>query len=252
MNTEQLNRIESLAMAATTGDWKPIFTGVGGRTFMAMVKENDELLFNNDNHKQNMEFAAAVNPKAVLELVTAVKQILDSHADLLEALKFAREKINEMDYDNGDGDCHYPLIEDAIEYAERNIASKQPPATAPDQTPTLCLEPAVIQHWQEFNNLSPEELETAANPLQRLFDTHTGLLEENPYAYCEVAYTKQTGWMAWLTDKSLAFTVVNPDRKILAQGQGNTPDEAALAALDYLQKSKPCIINAMDDTQGGE
>lgn len=132
MNTEQLNHLESLALAATSGDWELMEdAGSGERHYMVLAKQTKQILFDSinrprsANEQADMEFAAAVNPKAVLELVTTVKQILDSHADLLEALKFAREKINEMDYDNGDGDCHYPLIEDAIEYAERTIASAE-------------------------------------------------------------------------------------------------------------------------------
>jgi hypothetical protein len=130
MNMEQLNHLETMAMAATPGGWQWMEdTGSGKTHYMVVSKETRQILFDSvnrprsENEQADMEFAAAANPKAVLDLIAAAKQILDSHADLLEALKFAREKINEMDYDNGDGDCHYPLIEDAIEYAERTIAS---------------------------------------------------------------------------------------------------------------------------------
>lgn len=34
--------------------------------------------------------------------------------DLLAALEFAREKIAELHVEAGDGDCHYPIIDDAI------------------------------------------------------------------------------------------------------------------------------------------
>lgn len=74
------------------------------------------------------------------------------------------------------------------------------------------------------------------DPLRQMLAQHEAHLEQNPYAYFELAYTRRTGWMVWITDKP-AFresVLVNPDRKVLWQGQGDTPDEAcenaALAA----------------------
>lgn len=74
------------------------------------------------------------------------------------------------------------------------------------------------------------------DPLRQMLAQHQAHIEQNPYAYFELAYTRQTGWMVWITDKP-AFRLadlVNPDRKVLWQGQGETPDEAcenaALAA----------------------
>jgi hypothetical protein len=69
-------------------------------------------------------------------------------------------------------------------------------------------------------------------PLDKLIAAHAQLIEDgNDQAYFELAYTRQTGWMAWITDKPLCGPVVNPDRKIIASGQGALPDEAAHAAL---------------------
>ena len=63
--------------------------------------------------------------------------------------------------------------------------------------------------------------------IRALISQHGKELEHNHYAYFELAYTRQTGWMAWITDKPLCMPpVVNPDRKVLAQGQGDTADEA--------------------------
>ena len=70
----------------------------------------------------------------------------------------------------------------------------------------------------------------ALAPVQALLDVHAELLDANPYAYFELSYTRQTGWMAWLTDKPFHGPVVNPDRKVLARGQGDTPAEACAAA----------------------
>lgn len=70
-----------------------------------------------------------------------------------------------------------------------------------------------------------------SDALRELFALHAAEVENNPYAYCEVAYTRATGWMAWITDKPLACVVESPDRKVLLRGQGDTPEEAAAAAL---------------------
>ena len=80
-----------------------------------------------------------------------------------------------------------------------------------------------------------------AEQFAKFFAMHAAELERNPYAYCELAYTRTTGWMAWITDKPLCGPVVSPDRKVLASGQGDTPAEAARAA-----------INAAIATKGGK
>lgn len=71
--------------------------------------------------------------------------------------------------------------------------------------------------------------------IERLIDAHADYLEANPHCYFELAYTRTTGWMAWITDKPLAFTVVNPDRVVLASGQGDTPGAACVSALDSIK-----------------
>lgn len=73
--------------------------------------------------------------------------------------------------------------------------------------------------------------EDARDPVRALIATHADMLEDNAYAYFEQAYTRQTGWMVWITDKPLyEAPVVTPDRKVLVQGQGDTPDEACAGA----------------------
>jgi hypothetical protein len=65
--------------------------------------------------------------------------------------------------------------------------------------------------------------------LQRLIDLHAALLERNPYCYFELAYVRQTEWMAWICTNSRE---ADPARKVLACGQGKTPEQAADAALE--------------------
>jgi len=66
-----------------------------------------------------------------------------------------------------------------------------------------------------------------ADPIRALIAEHAAVLDQNESAYFELCYHRATGWMAWITDKPLCMPpVVNPDRKVLAQGQGDTADEA--------------------------
>lgn len=68
-----------------------------------------------------------------------------------------------------------------------------------------------------------------ARAIDGLLAMHALLLEHNPYAYFELAYTRTTGWMAWICSKPAAD---DPNRKVLAQGQGDTAEEACDDALD--------------------
>jgi hypothetical protein len=69
----------------------------------------------------------------------------------------------------------------------------------------------------------------ATDNIQALIAEHALLIEAgNHYAYFELAYTRSTGWMAWLCSNSKE---ADPDRKVIAQGQGNTAEAACGAAL---------------------
>lgn len=72
------------------------------------------------------------------------------------------------------------------------------------------------------------------DPIRALLEKHRALLDDSEYTYFELAYTRQTGFMAWLTDKPLASVVVNPDRKVIVSGQGDTADAACADALQKL------------------
>ncbi len=80
------------------------------------------------------------------------------------------------------------------------------------------------------------EVAPVPDPLRRLIAQHAALLEHNEYAYFELCYHRTTGWMAWITDKPLCMPpVVNPDRKVLAQGQGHTADDACHSAIQAMR-----------------
>ena len=83
--------------------------------------------------------------------------------------------------------------------------------------------------------------DAAHDHISTLIAQHAGILEQNESAYFELCYHRATGWMAWITDKPLCMPpVLNPDRKVLAQGQGDTAEEACADAARATQKeSKP-------------
>ena len=70
--------------------------------------------------------------------------------------------------------------------------------------------------------------------LQRLIKIHTELLKENPFCYFELAYTRRTNWMAWICSN---MREDDPDRKVIACGQGSTPEKAAVEALTFYEKN---------------
>ena len=81
-------------------------------------------------------------------------------------------------------------------------------------------------------NFTPQAQADARDAIRELIAKHSEELEHNAYAYFELAYTRRTGWMAWITDKPLnGGPVINPDRTVLCKGQGDTPEEACSAAI---------------------
>ncbi len=92
----------------------------------------------------------------------------------------------------------------------------------------------LLELAEEIRSLAPPPPAQAADsvledadPIRALIAEHATILDQNESAYFELCYHRATGWMAWITDKPLCMPpVVNPDRKVLAQGQGDTADEA--------------------------
>lgn len=72
----------------------------------------------------------------------------------------------------------------------------------------------------------PQSIE--ADKVREMIAIHANELESNDYCYFELAYTRQTGWMAWICSKP---SEDDPNRKVIAKGQGDTPDEACESAL---------------------
>ncbi len=63
----------------------------------------------------------------------------------------------------------------------------------------------------------------ALSNIDALLAQHSLLLESNSYCYFELAYTRTTGWMAFICDK--------PAGEIITSGQGDTPNAACANAL---------------------
>ena len=70
-------------------------------------------------------------------------------------------------------------------------------------------------------------------PAEQLAALRNRLGETNPHTYCEVAFTRQTEWMAWLCDKSPDPGTGRPlpNRIVLARGQGESMNAACFNCL---------------------
>jgi len=86
----------------------------------------------------------------------------------------------------------------------------------------------------------PQGVGDAADPIRDLIQAHEELIEQGEnYAYFELACTRQTGWMAWLTDRPArgepGTTEYAKSRKVIARGQGDSAEEACQDALDVMR-----------------
>lgn len=74
-----------------------------------------------------------------------------------------------------------------------------------------------------------------SDPIRELLNHHASFIGAgNHYCYFELAYTRQTEWMAWICSKPRED---DPNRKVITSGQGSTPDEACQRAIDNLEPS---------------
>jgi len=80
---------------------------------------------------------------------------------------------------------------------------------------------AVVEPWRNLGDL---------------IALHTEQLRDNEYAYFELAYTRRTGWMAWVCSH---FHQDNPNREVIASGQADTPEGACAAAMREYRANHP-------------
>jgi hypothetical protein len=102
---------------------------------------------------------------------------------------------------------------------------------------------------RNFGHLAPQEFVNAVidavraqatvtqpaqtdDPIALLIEKHAEQLEDNEYAYFELAYTRRTEWMAWICSNHRDD---DSNRKVIARGQGSTPQSACEAALAAAQ-----------------
>ncbi len=76
---------------------------------------------------------------------------------------------------------------------------------------------------------------TEQNNLSKVMAIHTDMLQTNHYCYFELAYTRYTDWMVWICSNAREQ---DPNRKVLLQGQGPTPEEACADALSRYEQEK--------------
>jgi hypothetical protein len=102
---------------------------------------------------------------------------------------------------------------------------------APIHTSTACNAPVTPGNAEK-------QLPARRNALPNVADLlahHGMLLQGNEHCYFELAYIRQTGWMAFICDRPAQGTIGTPEfgagRKIIARGQGDTPDAACANAL---------------------
>ncbi len=84
-------------------------------------------------------------------------------------------------------------------------------------------------------------LPTSFAAFQKLIELHDKLVQEDPYTYFELAYTRQTGYMAFICDRPaegiIGSATYGENRTILAKGQGDSAEEACAEALkNYIPK----------------
>ncbi|KKJ05881.1 hypothetical protein XF14_16410 [Burkholderia gladioli] len=76
----------------------------------------------------------------------------------------------------------------------------------------------------------------ASDPIAALIARHAEELDQNDYAYFELAYTRRTGWMAWITDRPAqgepGTAAYAKSRKVILRGIGDTAADACRDALD--------------------
>ena len=76
---------------------------------------------------------------------------------------------------------------------------------------------------------------TEQTNLSKVMDIHADMLQTNHYCYFELAYTRYTEWMVFICTNAREQ---DPNRKVLLQGQGSTPEEACKNALNNFEVEK--------------
>lgn len=92
------------------------------RLFAAENKLAEVTRQRNTSWEEAKKIRLAINANHEESTLDEVVRVVAQRDELLSALEFAREKIAELHIEAGDGDCHYPLIDDAIGRAKGGAA----------------------------------------------------------------------------------------------------------------------------------
>ena len=76
---------------------------------------------------------------------------------------------------------------------------------------------------------------TEQTNLSKVMSIHSEMLQTNHYCYFELAYTRYTEWMVFICTNAREQ---DPNRRVLLQGQGSTPEEACENALNNFEVEK--------------
>jgi hypothetical protein len=113
---------------------------------------------------------------------------------------------------------------------------------APGDKLAARLEAAITDLHNELSGDSEQADEAATDAFARLVAFHAEQLDSNPYCYFELAYTRSTAWMAWITDRPAqgepGTAAYAKSRKVIVRGQGDTPTEACQDALNALNAAR--------------
>lgn len=128
------------------------------------------------------------------------------------------------------------------------------PRPAPTERSTgicfFCSEPIDGRHESDCPQADQSALPRASEQAdEAVTDAFAGLvafhaeqLDSNPYCYFELAYTRSTAWMAWITDRPAqgepGTATYAKSRKVIVRGQGDTPTEACQDALNALNTTR--------------
>ncbi|HEX7907312.1 MAG TPA: hypothetical protein VF534_04370 [Paraburkholderia sp.] len=98
--------------------------------------------------------------------------------------------------------------------------------------------PAFIARNPELGSVEAQAEAMRIGPFTRLVALHSQQLDSNPHCYFELAYTRTTGWMAWITDRPAqgepGTAEYAKSRKVIVRGQADTAIEACADALAAL------------------
>lgn len=105
----------------------------------------------------------------------------------------------------------------------------------------------LVEQWNRRVADAAQTDPATSDAFARLTAFHAEQLDSNPYCYFELAYTRMTGWMAWITDRPAkgepGTAEYAKSRKVIVRGQADTAIEACEDALAALDRAAASAVN---------